>query len=274
MTRTIHELMDPRRMVGALVALILLISAPAVAQTAPPLPARVTTIVQQLHARNLDLAHGDDEARRALTRKIVEQIVFEFPADGYGWKSADEGRPPSKDCFARQVGNALWCWDWQDGATRAPFERFQANLITGQHFIAITGVDHLGGTAPNVPPTTLPPMSDTQTIAELRARLAVLERLVAELTLETADIRRVIAAETTDIRAIIAALPIGVPYRGSLIGIGITSRPCPGCRECASARSATRAASSSARGRTAGARHGGRKGVRLSVTSGGMDSSC
>ena len=123
-------------------------------------PARAQTIVESLHVQHLDLAHGDDDERRALTRLIIEQIVFEL-GSSWGGKSADPTRPFSKDSIAHiGSGGVLWGCDWQNGATRQPFRPVVCQDITGQNFIPVAGRNHLGAEPqpPTGEPVPLPPL--------------------------------------------------------------------------------------------------------------------
>jgi hypothetical protein len=110
------------------------------------LPDHVFAVVRALHAANLTLIQGDDDARRRLQQKIVETAVARFPGEGWGWKKADNGRPPSKDAIANNkiVPGHLLAWDCFDGGTREPAQR-EGETIDGQVFIEIVGVDHLAG---------------------------------------------------------------------------------------------------------------------------------
>lgn len=141
---------------------------PALAQT--PVPARVQTIAELLHAKNPVLAMGGDDQRRELTRMIIEQIVYEFPADGWGWKSADPTRPPSKDALAWKRPELHAC-DWQDGTTRKPLQPIRCHAVPEQHFIAVAGVNHLGSSPP---PDNPQPPSDEPVLAKIRETQALL----------------------------------------------------------------------------------------------------
>jgi hypothetical protein len=129
------------------------------------LPNHVFSLVQALHARNLALANGDDSARRALQKKIVETVVARHPSQGWGWKKASDTRPPSKDAIANNklMPAHLISWDCFNGTTREPVQG-ESELIDGQVFIEVTGIDHLGGIVeplPSVPaPATLPPREE------------------------------------------------------------------------------------------------------------------
>ena len=110
------------------------------------LPDHIFAVVRAVHAANLSLANGDDDQRRSLQKKIVETAVARFPGQGWGWKSAGQGRPPSKDAIANnklQQGHLLG-WDCFDGGTRQPAQR-DAEMIDGQIFIELQGLDHLDG---------------------------------------------------------------------------------------------------------------------------------
>ena len=122
------------------------------------LPAAILASIHALYRAHLILAIGTEDQRRQLARKIAEQAVFDCPADGYGWKSSSPTNPPSKDSIARQVNGRLYSWDLFNGNTREPWPNPVGEDITGQHFIPVTGVNHLGGAAP-VPPVTTPPVT-------------------------------------------------------------------------------------------------------------------
>ncbi len=111
----------------------------------PPLEPRAAAIIDAMYEKFKNLAHGSDDQRRELTRKIIEQLVFEFPGRGYGWKSAGRGRPPSKDAIAVFVAGHLYGWDWQNGGSRK--RQVQAGSrsenLDGQVFIRVGGVKHI-----------------------------------------------------------------------------------------------------------------------------------
>lgn len=122
------------------------------------LPDHIFAVIRALHAQNLTLALGDDDARRLLQQKIVETAVARFSGEGWGWKKASEGRPPSKDSIANNKlapGHVL-AWDCFNGSTREP-ARGEAITIDDQIFISITGIDHLAGQRVEVEPVPAPP---------------------------------------------------------------------------------------------------------------------
>jgi hypothetical protein len=116
------------------------------------LPARVGEICEALYERNQGLAHSaDDNDRRRLTRMIVEQIVVELPNQSFGCKArsgelAQEYQ--SKDVIAqRQPDGRLFAWDWQSGTTRR-WQDPDHQDITGQFFIEVAPLNHLGVAVP------------------------------------------------------------------------------------------------------------------------------
>lgn len=115
----------------------------------PTLNQRQVEIIEALYGLNLSLARGSDDDRRVLTRKIAEQFVFEFGPD-YGCKSSTPTNPQSKDAIAKRENNRLYSWDWQNGTTREPQVKVGsvAEDITGQFFIAVTGINHLADEPP------------------------------------------------------------------------------------------------------------------------------
>jgi hypothetical protein len=151
-----------RTLKSAICIVLLLVATSAAAQTCPGFPARGVQIIDALY--NPALANGTDDDRRQLTRTILEQLAFEMPGDGWTWKSADPGRPPSKDSLSRLVGGRLCNWDWQSGATRQ--RAVQAGTpgddITGQNPIPVARTNHLGDVpsvpVPNVPSTPQAPV--------------------------------------------------------------------------------------------------------------------
>jgi hypothetical protein len=153
---------------------LLLGAVPAAAQ-----PPRFGDVAQALYTKaHLTPASSDDE-KRVVTIQLAEQLAFEFPGQGWGAKTAGAGRPISKDCVAKVEsltgGTSIVkgvCYDWilGGGGVKLPP---QVNDITGQVFVPVAAVDHLG--AAPAPPPPPPPASD------LESRLAALEQRVAKL---------------------------------------------------------------------------------------------
>ena len=135
-------------------------------------PDRVQVIVNTLAA---GIAHTDpDEVRRAVTQKIAEQCRFEF-GPNWGTKRADPGRPLSTDVVCTQSPFVGWDWSVPGGIAQFP----ESIDLTGQVFVVVSPVDHLG-VVPPVPaptPTPVPPVD----LAPVLAQLAILQRLVQQL---------------------------------------------------------------------------------------------
>ena len=145
------------------------------------LPDRVQDITVELYNRNLALAHGDDDQRRQLARMIAEQARYEL-GPSWGHKRADPGRPPSKDAIAQQQPDGkLFAWDLFNGATREPNADPESIDITGQTFIVVPPVNHLGiapDELPNVSPDEPPTVPSGSDVAQIAAAvLAELKRL-------------------------------------------------------------------------------------------------
>lgn len=156
------------------VFLLLLVASPVFAQD---FPSRAQDIVVTLYQQHKDLASGDDDQRRSLTKLMAEQIRFELGPE-WGTKSAGTGRPQSKDSIARLTNGHLFGCDWQNGGSREPFGTIGCPEIPGQIFIPVDPVNHLTQAPPVVAPppvvVTPPPASDLQSLilAELRAHEA------------------------------------------------------------------------------------------------------
>lgn len=162
------------------------------------IPQRAKAIVQELYERHTDLARGDDNQRRELTRLCAEQLAFEHPSVAvsdngnvdvfeqveWGTKRADGGRPPSKDALAIRRQGALWSADCFNGSTREPAVPEEFEALPGQVFIGngdaldggqvLRATNHLAA-VPNVPDAPKPP-NVPQPPSDLIARLEQLER--------------------------------------------------------------------------------------------------
>lgn len=156
-----------------------LFASPAVAQD---FPSRAQDIVVTLYQQHKDLASGDDDQRRSLTKLMAEQIRFELGPE-WGTKSAGTGRPQSKDSIARLTNGHLFGCDWQNGGTKEPFGTISCPELPGQIFIPVDPVNHLTQAPPVValpPPVVVgpPPLSGVDFAAEF-----------ARLHAELADVR-------------------------------------------------------------------------------------
>lgn len=179
------------------------------------LPDDVQAIVEALYLRHTDLAQGTDEQRRQLTRKIVEQTVFSFPGQGWGWKSADPNRPPSKDAMAKQDGRRLLAFDLFDGGTRKPIPRPDAIDITGQHFIPVAGINHLGAvTPPPVQPPSAPPVDVGPELKALKAEIEALRSVLVELVEDYEAVKSRPVIDQAAVGAAVAAMLEGYEVSG------------------------------------------------------------
>lgn len=136
------------------------------------LPEDVQAIVDQLYARNLVLANGDDDQRRELAGLIAETTRAR-KGPKWGWKSnhgIDGSR--SKDGIAflgdqelkPNERQDLFMWDLFNGTTRKPNVRPMSETEhTDQYFVPVSPVDHLADvvqppvTPPGPTPTPPPP---------------------------------------------------------------------------------------------------------------------
>lgn len=173
--------------------LFVMLAVPAQAQ--PLFPQRGVEIIDTLYAKSPALAHSeDDDDRRLLTLTIIQQLVFEFPGDGWGGKSASSTRPFSKDAIARQVGDRLYIWDWQSGTTRR--RQVQAGQrgedVTGQTFIPVVGINHLLGSEPT---TAAPVPIPTPTSSAPPLNLAPIQASIDALTDLTGDFQAAVGAQ-------------------------------------------------------------------------------
>lgn len=137
-----------------------------------------------------------DDARRAWCLKVVEQVVWTYPGEGWGSKRADPGRPLSKDAIAAKRDGHLWCWDLVSGSTHRVNDSVTGEQIDGQVWVAVAGVNHLGTPAPDpTPGPSGPPPAPAPDLSALLARVTALEAaLAARPTLEqilTAVVARV-----------------------------------------------------------------------------------
>lgn len=144
-----------------LIATLLVVPTPSWAQC-PAFPARGVQVIDAFlsDAANQPLVWGDDDKRRIFTKMVIEQLVWDFPSEGWTWKSADPGRPPSKDSISRIYGGRLCNWDWQNGATRERVVKAGdiGMDITGQTAIPVIGVNRMVSTPVPVPPVTPTPV--------------------------------------------------------------------------------------------------------------------
>lgn len=170
--------------------LLLLVSllAYSVPSYAQALPGPACAELQAIDAKFGGLNQGTDDARRQFALIVAEDFAFKFPGEGWGSKSADPGRPQTKDVVARQRGNTLEGWDLVDGGTKRVTCTSHVDL-TGQHFIPVTPRNHLEAETPPPPPPPAP------------TGLTVIERVTA-LQARTEDVIQALQAQELKLDAI------------------------------------------------------------------------
>jgi BMFP domain-containing protein YqiC len=159
-----------KRLLLIVLALVAL-ATPAFAQ-----PARFGDAAQALYAGAHLTATSSDDAKRAVTIQLAEQMAFEFPGQGWGAKTAGNGRPISKDCVAKVEsltgGTSIVkgvCYDWIKGGGGVQLPPL-ANDIAGQVFVPVAAVDHLAVSTPPPPPPA-PPATAGVTQEQLAAAI-------------------------------------------------------------------------------------------------------
>ena len=150
--------------------------------TPPMLPAYVTDT-----AREFPLPHDNwtDENRRLWMRKVIEQVVYDHPGEGWGWKSTTPTSPPSKDAIVKREGGLTYYFDLVNGSTRQVNAPGRMSLLTNQHFIEVAGVDHLGTPKPPQKPPAEPPSEpppQPPTACQCDEKLLVLGEALSELS--------------------------------------------------------------------------------------------
>lgn len=139
----------------------------------------------------------NEEEAKIWTHRLCEQMAFSFPEQGYGHKSAGDGRPHSKDCLARnKPGYYFIGWDLVvasgSGAAKLNGPVNESIDLTGQCFEVVIPRNHLGTEPPPVDPPPIvppPPLVDASAVlaallthdATMQASLARLLSLCAEI---------------------------------------------------------------------------------------------
>jgi hypothetical protein len=198
---------------------------------------RVIAIAKQFEP-GLPLDNWTDENRRAWTMQLIEQVVFQFPNEGWGAKRADPGRPLSKDAIALKREGHIWAFDLVNGSTRRVNNSVTGVLIDNQVFVPVTGRDHLGLAMPEPTPKPVVPVGPEgdgdeaapglfardplvmeglraiqASIAELAARLGRLEEASVANGSAVGDLKNTVREITAAVSA-----PRTLTLRGALLG--------------------------------------------------------
>ena len=171
---------------------------------------RVIAIAKQFEP-SLPTANFTDENRRAWVMQVIEQVVFQFPAGGWGAKCADPGRPLSKDAIALQADGHLFAFDLVNGGTKRVNDSVVGEQIDDQVFVPVQGKDHLGlhpivptgGGHPSLGTGAPPaPAADPRVFEAVQA----LQTAVADLSARLDRMEQASARTRTDVAALSTAL--------------------------------------------------------------------
>lgn len=194
---------------------------------------RQVSIIHQLYNLHVDLARGNDDQRRQLTRMIAEQICFEFGSD-WGTKSSSPTNPQSKDSISFRLNSQTFDnWDWQNGTTRKPQVHVgqSGTTLTGQHFIVVTPTNHLGTSNGG----TEPPDNIEEKLnliiaqnSELKNTLSTMQQVLAHVNINTNEIKSLSQQILDKPTGGGGPFPITYPtYRGRVLGFNIALAPDP-----------------------------------------------
>lgn len=186
---------------------------------APPAAPPGTTAWQGAHAQVMAslIAQSRPNATsdRAFVLKAAEQFAHSFPGQGWGIKAAAAGRPTSDNVLARQMGGRLI------GYRIVPATVQPAELeLTGQLFVPVQAVNHLGDLPPvpvvrPIPPAPVPVPAPVDEPAPV----------LVELLEIVAGLREQVAALRADVAALHAQLNRGFEinassrYLGNITGV-------------------------------------------------------
>lgn len=158
---------------------------------------------------------------RAWTRSLAEQIVFSTNDRSWGCKNAGGGRPQSKDAIAHQVGGNLFGFDLLFGVgTGSPslVPSPSGEDITGQVFMPVEPVDHIGGAPASGPAVTPPP-------GDLAARVAALEAAVKAADSQIENALRTAAEAVTTAQDAVRQAQAALAKMGTLRAKGLIDVP-------------------------------------------------
>lgn len=167
----------------------------------------------------------------ATTRTVAEQLVFLWPQEGWGMKSADPSRPLSHDVIARRYldGRLVGFRVIPPSAHPMQFG------LPGQHYVPVAGVDHLGMGTPPPPveppieplPGPAPPATDLQSILDA---IAALGEKVEQLEGTINGFGTSVLPALARIEQVLDAQPTAPPgawpeYVGSILGRTVVLTP-------------------------------------------------
>ena len=175
------------------------------------LPVRVQEIVNELYNRNLDLANGNDDQRRALALKIAQQARFEL-GPSWGSKRSSQGRPQTKDAVAqKQPDGTILIWDLFNGSTRKPFASPNSMDGSKQYFVIVEGINHLFIPVV-VPPVVTPVIITDEQVRFLLAAVAELNGTVNVTIDAVKALQLQVATLTARLANPIVTSPTGVGF--------------------------------------------------------------
>jgi hypothetical protein len=125
-----------------------------------------------------------EERARQWSIRFCEQVAFSLPDEDYGTKRADSGRPISKDTISQQRDGEMVTWDLLVGTgTGEPSLNLDPHgeVTTGQVFVPVDAVNHLGGTVPEQPPEQ-PPTQPPAAGCNCAGEVAKVRQDITELT--------------------------------------------------------------------------------------------
>jgi hypothetical protein len=125
-----------------------------------------------------------EERARQWSIRFCEQVAFSLPDEDYGTKRADSGRPISKDTISQQRDGEMVTWDLLVGTgTGEPSLNLDPHgeVTTGQVFVPVDAVNHLGVTVPEQPPEQ-PPTQPPAAGCNCAAEVAKVRQDITELT--------------------------------------------------------------------------------------------
>lgn len=118
-------------------------------------------------------APHDDNNCRIWTKQLAEQFAYTFPAAGWGTKSGGNGRPPSTDVICTRAPFVGYDVLVSQGTPEQSLAKYPEPLdLSGQTFIPVSPVNHLGAApVPVPPPVGYPYPDEATTVAAYQARV-------------------------------------------------------------------------------------------------------